>query len=288
MKQIIVTSDDFGLSPAVNRAVEKAWNEGILTCASIMPGGAAFAEAVAIARRNPGLQIGLHLTLVQGKAVLPPERIPDLVDSAGSFSDNPVAAGMRYFFDKGLYKQLKKEVEAQIVKVREAGIAMSHIDGHLNIHLHPTVFAFLADLMPRHGITSFRLSRERLRHNLAFDRERIGGKVMERIIFGSLCANALPELKRLGIFYANEVKGVLNSGRMTEEYLLNILDGLRDGVTELYFHAGMLPDQEITRYMPDYRHEAELAAIMSQRVRQKLEAHGIVLCNYRGDRKNHA
>ncbi|MEI6305610.1 MAG: hopanoid biosynthesis-associated protein HpnK, partial [Deltaproteobacteria bacterium] len=280
--------DDFGLSPSVNWAVEKAWNEGILTCASIMPGGAAFDEAVAIAQRNPGLQVGLHLTLVQGKAVLPSKRIPGLVDGAGNFPDNPVAAGMRYFFDKSLYKQIKLEIEAQIVKVLEAGIPLSHIDGHLNIHLHPTVFDFLKDLMPRYGITSFRLSRERLKHNLAFDRERIGGKVMERIIFGSLCANALPELKRLGIRYADEVKGVLNSGRMTEEYLLKILDGLKDGVTELYFHAGMLPDPEISLYMPDYRHEAELAAIMSQRVRQKMEAHGIELCNYRGDRKNHA
>ena len=193
MKQIIVTSDDFGLSQGVNRAVEKAWNDGILTCASLMPGGGAFDEAVAIAQRNPGLQVGLHLTLVQGKAVLPSGRVPGLVNGAGNFPDNPVASGMRYFFDKSLYKQIKLEIEAQIVKVLETGIPLSHIDGHLNIHLHPTVFAFLTDLMPRYGITSFRLSRERLKHNLTFDRERIGGKVMERIIFGSLCANALPE-----------------------------------------------------------------------------------------------
>ncbi|HEY4745903.1 MAG TPA: ChbG/HpnK family deacetylase, partial [Desulfuromonadaceae bacterium] len=106
MKQLIITSDDFGLSPGVNAAVERAWRNGILTCASIMPGGAAFDEAVEIARRNPGLQVGLHLTLVQGRSVLPPAEIPGLVDGNGNFTDNPVAAGMRYFFDKGLYKQL--------------------------------------------------------------------------------------------------------------------------------------------------------------------------------------
>ncbi len=287
-RHLIITSDDFGLSPGVNAAVEKAWRDGILTNASIMPNGAAFDEAVEIARRNPGLQVGLHLTLVQGAAVLPPDRVPGLVDEAGNFTDNPVAAGMRYFFDKGLYKQLKQEIEAQIVKVRDAGIPLSHVDGHLNIHLHPTVFAFLADLMPRHGITSFRLSRERLLHNLAFDRERVAGKAVERVIFGALAAQARPVLKRLGIRHAVEVKGVLNSGRMTEEYILNILDGLEDGLTEIYFHPGLLPDEEISRRMPDYRHEAELAAITSQRVRQKLDALGIELYNYRGDRKGHA
>lgn len=288
MKQLIITSDDFGLSSGVNRAVEKAWQEGILTCASIMPGGAAFEEAVEIARANPGLQVGLHLTLVQGTAVLPPDQIPGLVDRNGRFTDNPVAAGMRYFFDKGIYKQLKREIEAQIVRVAEAGIPLSHVDGHLNIHLHPTVFAFLGELMPRYGITSFRLSRERLLHNLAFDRERAMGKAVERVIFGSLSSHALPRLERLGIRHADEVKGVLNSGRMTEGYVLNILDGLADGLTEFYFHPGCLPDEEISRRMPDYRHGEELAAITSPRVRERLEQSGIELCNYRGDRKNHA
>ena len=283
MKQLIITSDDFGLSPGVNAAVEKAWKHGILTCASVMPGGAAFDNAVAIARRNPGLQVGLHLTLLQGKAVLPYEQIPDLVDEAGCFSDNPVATGMRYFFDKGLYKQLKREIEAQIERVVETGLPLSHVDGHLNIHLHPTVFGFLTDLMPRYGITSFRLSRERLFHNLRFDRQRRMGKSVERIVFGALANHARPLLDRLGIRYAVEVKGVLISGRMTEAYLLNIIDGLNEGLTELYFHPGILPDAEITRRMPNYRHEEELAAIISQRVRAKLAESHIGLCNYRGE-----
>ncbi len=76
MKRLIITADDFGLSGGVNRAVEQAWKNGLLTGASIMPGGAAFDEAVKIARRNPALQVGLHLTLVQGRAVLPAEKIP--------------------------------------------------------------------------------------------------------------------------------------------------------------------------------------------------------------------
>src|SRR5450631_4456146 len=197
-KQLIITADDFGLSAGVNAAVERGWRDGILTSTSIMPGGAAFDEALLIARRNPGLQVGLHLTLVQGKAVLPTSQIPGLVNEAGCFSDNPVAAGMRYFFDKGIYKQLLQEIEAQIERVVDSGIPLSHIDGHLNIHLHPTVFAFLTEPMPRYGITSFRLSRERLCHNLRFDRQRRAGKTVERIIFGILAGRARPHLDQLG------------------------------------------------------------------------------------------
>lgn len=285
MKQLVITSDDFGLSSGVNRAVEKGWQDGLLTCASIMPGAAAFDEAVAIVRRNPGLQVGLHLTLVQGRAVLPPDSIPEIVNQAGCFTDNPVAAGMRYFLDRGLYCQLKREIEAQIVRVLDAGIPLTHIDGHLNIHLHPTVFSILTEMMPRYGISSFRLSRERLSHNLRFDRERRFGKTVERIIFGTLAKKAQPRLDELNIHYATEVKGVLNSGRMTEDYILNIIEDLQDGLTEIYFHPGLLPDAEITRRMPDYRHEEELAAITSSAVKIRLKQLQIAVQNYRGDVK---
>lgn len=284
-RQLIITSDDFGLSSGVNQAVEQAWRDGILTNASLMPGGNAFDEAVEIARRNPGLQVGVHLTLVHGRAVLPPEQIPGLVDSAGKFTDNPVKAGMRYFFDRGLHSQLRQEIEAQLDKVRDTGLPVTHLDGHLNIHQHPTVFAILAELMPKYGIASFRLSRERLSHNVRFDRNRLVGKTAERIIFGALSDHCRPQLDGLGIRYAAEVKGVLNSGRMTEAYVLAILDGLGEGLTEMYFHPGCLPDAEITRRMPDYRHEAELAALLSPTVRQKLKELRITVQNYRGDVK---
>jgi len=287
-RSLIITSDDFGLSSGVNHAVEQAWQEGILTCASLMPGAAAFEEALEIAKRNPGLQVGLHLTLVHGYSVLPPSAIPGLVDETGSFTDNAVAAGMRYFFNKALYPQLKAEIEAQIRRIIDAGISPTHIDGHLNIHQHPTVFHILTELMPRYGIKTFRLSRERLGQNLRFDRERILGKMVESIIFGRLSNNCLPSLHRIGIGHADEVKGVLNSGRMTETYILNILDGLQDGATEIYFHPGILPDEEITKRMPDYRHTEELAALTSPLVKQKIRQLGIQLKNYRGEIKPYA
>jgi hopanoid biosynthesis associated protein HpnK len=285
MKQLIITSDDFGLSSGVNLAVELAWREGILTCASIMPGATAFDEAVLISAQNPGLQIGLHLTLVQGRSVLTHKEIPGLVDASGNFSDNPVATGMRYFFDRGLYCQLKREIEAQILKVLDAGIPLSHIDGHLNIHLHPTVFRILGELMPRYGIKSFRLSQERLAHNLKFDPERRFGKIVERIIFGSLAKSARTRLANLGIMHAAEVKGILSSGRMTEVYILNIIEDLRDGLTEIYFHPGILPDTEISRRMPNYRHEDELAAIIAPAVKSRLKQLQITVQNYRGEVK---
>jgi hopanoid biosynthesis associated protein HpnK len=286
MKELIVNADDFGLSKGANRAIIRAWQEGILTSASLMVGGSAFAEAVALARENPGLQVGLHLTLVQGRASQPHDGFPSIVDRQGEFSNDPVHAGMRYFFLRPLRKQLHREIEAQILEFRETGLPLSHIDGHLNIHMHPVIFDILKELMPRFGIKSFRLSRERLGVDLALAPRRLLGKTVDAFIFSRLAARCRPVLDRLGIAYATEVKGLLNSGRMTEEYLLGALDILQKGVTEIYFHPGCHPDDELRRWMPDYLHEEELAALTSPRVKGKVAQLGIRLRNYRGEGKS--
>lgn len=288
LKKLVINADDFGLSSGVNRAVEQAWQQGILTQASLMAGGDAFDEAIAIAERNPGLQVGLHLTLVQGRPVLPPDKVPGLVTANGCFPDNPVLMGMKLFFDPTIRMQLRNEIEAQILKVKQAGIPLSHIDGHLNIQMHPTVFSVLSELMQLHGITSFRITRERLLQNLRHDRTRLAGKLAERLIFGALASHAQPSLRYHDITTASEVKGVLNSGRMTEDYLLAITENLRPGLTEWYLHPGCLPDSEISRRMPDYHHEQELAALLSPRLRFRLQELGVTLTNYHGETKPYA
>lgn len=287
-RQLIINADDFGLSSGVNKAVIRAWREGILTSASLMMGGSACEEAVSLAKENPGLQVGLHLTLVQGRSVAPHEGFPTITDREGNFSNDPVHSGMRFFFVKPLRKQLRREIQGQLDAFVATGLPLSHLDGHLNIHLHPTVFGILRELMPSYGINSIRLTRELLRPNLAIDRQRLVGKMADAFIFEQLSRQCRPWLDRAGIFYTDEVKGLLNSGRMTEEYLLAALDSVGEGTTEIYFHPGCLPCDEISRLMPDYRHEEELAALTSPRVKAKLAELGIVLMNYRGEEKTYA
>lgn len=288
MKELIINADDFGLCRGANEGIIRAWRQGILTSASLMPGGAAFDEAVALAKEHPALQVGLHLTLVQGRGVLPGKGIPALVDERGDFGNDPVLAGMRYYFLKPLRKKLHREIEAQIVKCLDAGIRLSHLDGHLNIHMHPVVFDILSELMPKYGIESFRLSRENLSANLSHDRRRLVGKCADAFIFASLARRCRSRLDRLGIRYAGEVKGLLNSGRMTESYLLHALDSVAEGVTEIYFHPGCRPCPELDRWMPDYLHDEELGALTSGQVTEKMARLGIRLRNYRGEVKEYA
>lgn len=282
MKQLIINADDFGLSPEVNRAVIRGWREGILTSASLMVGAPAFEEAVELARENPGLQVGLHLTLVQGRSVVDHGGFPCLTDPEGAFPHDPVFAGMRMFFIKSLQRQIQAEVEGQITRFLETGLSLSHIDGHLNMQMHPTVFAVLCRLMPKYGIETFRLTRERLRTELRTGRAM--GKIVDAAIFALLSRRCLPELQLRRIRFAGEVKGLLNSGGMTEEYLLAALGSLQDGMTEIYFHPADSAGAKSA--VPGYRHTEELAALLSPRVRDRIAELGITLCNYRGDVKN--
>ena len=102
LRRLIVNADDFGRSHSINEAVIRAHREGILTGASLMTNEPGFDEAVKLAKENPKLGVGLHLTLLCGHSALPPEKIPGLVNPRGEFSENPVAAGFRYFFQRGL------------------------------------------------------------------------------------------------------------------------------------------------------------------------------------------
>jgi hopanoid biosynthesis associated protein HpnK len=278
-KYLIINADDFGISTAVNRAVAKGWQDGILTSASLMVAGAACDEAVDLARQNPGLQVGLHLTLVQGRSVLNHRGFPSLTDSEGEFPYDPLQAGLRMYFLKPLYRQLRSEIEAQIEKFLATGLPLSHIDGHLNIHMHPTVFTVLCQLLPQYGISTFRLSRERLGRELRIAPRRPFGKALDAFIFGRLANRCLPELQLRSIGFAAEVKGLLNSGCITEAYLLKTLDTLQEGITEIYLH----PAETGSPLLPEYRQADELSALLSSRVQEKIRSLGIILSNYRGE-----
>src|SRR6266498_3494612 len=136
-RRLIVNADDFGRSHSINQAVLRAHRDGILTSASLMVNGAAAAEAIELARENPRLGVGLHLSLVCGTSALAPRDIPGLVNGAGHFSNNPVATGIRYFFQSRLRPQLEREIDAQFGKFHATGLPLDHVTGPLHFHLHP-------------------------------------------------------------------------------------------------------------------------------------------------------
>lgn len=279
-RRLIVSGDDFGLSPGVNAGILRAYRDGVLTSASLLVNASATAEAVALAHEHPGLAVGLHLALAQGRAVAPPESIPDLVGADGTFGNWPVLSGLRYFFLPGIRAQLRREIEAQLTRFQSFGVALSHVDGHLNVHLHPVVLEILLELAAEHNIGAIRLVRDPVVQALWLDWRWPLRKIAEGTAFAALGCWAEPKLRAAGIRYSDRLYGLHQTGAIDEDYLLALIPRLPPGTTELYCHPGVLPDAEIEYWMPDYQHDDEMAALCSARVRRALYDHGVTLCNY--------
>ena len=281
MKRLIVNGDDFGLSRQVNAGILHAHQHGILTNTSLMVTGSAWKEAIELARQTPRLQVGLHLTLVQGTAVLPHQTISSLTDGDGNFLNNPTLAGLRYFFSSRARTQVQDECRAQIERFLATDLPLAHIDGHVNIHLHPVVFDSLLGLAQEYGVRAMRVTREDLRSSLALDARHSLRKRWESFIFSRLARRAQQKLHASGIVFPDALFGLHQSGALDEAYLLKLLPRLQTGTTELYCHPAFLPCPEVQRWTPTYQRDTELAALTSPTVQDSIRGHGIQLVGYR-------
>jgi len=238
-RRLVVNADDFGRSQPINLAVIRAHREGILTSASLMVNEPRAGEAAALARENPGLGVGLHLTLVCGAAALPAETIPQLANARRQFSDHPVAAGWRYFASAHCRAQLRLEIAAQFEKFRATGLPLDHVNGHLHLHLHPVVFDILMDNAPRWGITALRLTDDWFGLNARLAKGRWLYRLSHAAIYRLLSARARPVLARQGIRHTRAVFGLLQNARVDAEYVAKLLPRLPPGDSELYSHPSL-------------------------------------------------
>jgi hopanoid biosynthesis associated protein HpnK len=279
-RRLVVSGDDFGAAPEVNAGIVRAHRDGILTSTSLMVTGDAAAEAVALARAHPRLAVGLHLVLAQGRPAAAGSRLaaPD-----GAFRRAPVATGIRYAWmsvSQAGRAELRREVEAQLAAFAATGLCLAHVDGHLNMHLHPMVLPILLEQARRYGIRAMRLSRERIGAALRFDRRHAARKIAEGAVFHALAAYAAPRLRAAGVVVADRVYGMHQTGHVDEAYLLAVIARLPEGVSEVYCHPsdGIAP--ALAAYQPGYDHAGEVAALVSPRVRAAVEAAGVELVAY--------
>ncbi len=270
--RLIVTADDFGLSWAVNEAVERASRSGILTCASLMVGEAAAPDAVERARRLPGLRVGLHVVVADGRPVLAPERIPALCDGDGRLDGRLVRAGFRFFFRPQARRQLEDEIEAQFAAFAQTGLPLDHVNAHKHMHLHPTVLSLMLRIGRRYGMRAVRLPYEP--SIVAVSRGAWRRYWQATSVIGLWTWVMRQRLDRAGVLHNDAVLGLLQSGALDEASVLALLKRLPPGVTELYCHPATSDDAGALAL--GYRKKAEFEALMSLKVAAALQEGGVV------------
>lgn len=276
---VIINGDDFGFSSGVNQGIITAHQQGVLTSTSLMVTGQAFDEAVNLAHVHPKLAVGLHLVLGSGKAVLPPSHIPHLVDSNGNFSDKHHQAGIHYHLSQDARRELPLEIRAQLEKFRSTGLQLSHVDGHNHMHFNPIVLHTLVDLSKEFNIKVIRLPYEELGMTLKIDS---GDRLMKTIwylVMSGLRWYGERLLKPKGIVSPERVYGWLQSGRMTEAYLLGLIPQIQADLIEIYAHPAIAIAGE-PRNGPQGAGQLELDALLSHQVRDMLASKGFQLINY--------
>jgi hopanoid biosynthesis associated protein HpnK len=275
-RRLIVTADDFGRDVAINEAVEAASRDGILSCASLMVGAPAAADAVERARQLPRLPVGLHLVLTDGRPVLPPSDVPGLVAADGRFDDNLARAGLRYSFVPGARRQLAAEIRAQFEAFRATGLDLDHVNAHQHMHLHPTVARLIVEIGRSYGMQAVRLPHEPsavLRRASPDEPYRISA-------YRPVVAALRRRLRRAGMTSNDQVFGIAWSGAMVEERLFSLLLHLPPGVSEIYCHPATRETPALAAAMPGYCSTEELAALVSRRVRQRVAELGISLIGF--------
>lgn len=253
-RRLIVTADDFGDTPEVNAAVLRAHEAGILRFASLMALRPAAAQAAKLALARPGLGVGLHLELC---------------------ASEPEKAGARYFFSAKARAGLEGEIRAQIEAMLAFGLKPTHIDGHINVHVHPVIFPAVCRLAREYGIPRVRLPSGEWEALKGFPGAERPGTALLAGVFGAMGAWVGPAAEGLA---RPPSWGLLRSGLMKEDYVLWLIARLPEGTTELYFHP--TTDEKLkAASLPTATHQSttELDTLLSPRVRRSLEERGVEL-----------
>jgi hopanoid biosynthesis associated protein HpnK len=274
-KQVIFNADDFGRSPAINNAVIQAHRQGVLTSASLMVAGEACKEAVELARATPRLAIGLHLVVGNGQAVLSYKEIPHLVDVHGRFRDDPLRCGLLYYFSRTAQAELAKELKAQFERFTATGLPLSHVDGHLHLHIHPTIFNLLLPLAEEYGAHGLRLPLDELGLALRYNHQQVVTKIAWAIALGLVCHWLQSRLRKSHLSVPQQVYGVMQSGQMHTAYVMKVLRHIQKPTAELFFHPSTTTQREALGPNP-----GDLETLLSPAVKQAIEECGLRLATY--------
>lgn len=276
MKQLIINADDFGRHELINRAVRVAVKKGCLRSASIMAGGIAFDDAVETARRLPNLGVGVHLTLANGNPILPPNKIPSLVTADGTFHENHVAFLKLYLQGKINLDEVKAELSAQIEKVIRAGLKITHVDSHQHLHHVPRIIKIVLDLADKAGINAIRISNAKI-----FEGEFGGvGQFVGRLGLAALAKFAARQAHKKNFRTPNHFTGIVAGESVTENFMLNLIENLDEGTTEVMLHPGTnnLTLKNFCQWEHDF--QAELNAVTSKKVLALLKEKNITAVNF--------
>jgi predicted glycoside hydrolase/deacetylase ChbG (UPF0249 family) len=270
MKRLLVVADDFGLTPGINEGIAQAFGNGPLTSTSFLANTPHFDASMRLLSSLPGLKVGVHLTLVGGRPVLPARDVPSLAGADGAFRASWKSFLPAWWAGRIRREQVEAEWRAQIRKAREAGLSLAHLDSHQHLHALPGLWTIAARLAVEFGIPRLRRPRETCAPPPGTPWSR---RLVRRGLLAFASDSPGPGIVRC----CDHFFGIAQTGHLDADSLAGILMRIPPGWSELITHPGR-EDEELERsYRWGYRWERELEALCSERVREQIHRQGIQL-----------
>ena len=280
MKQLIINADDFGLHPLINKGIIKGHSEGIITSTSLMPSAPYFGEAVQLAKANPSLGVGIHLTLVGGVKPACTSGVNSLLIAGGVFAEDYTVFAKKWYTGSIKKNEVVKELETQIEKVLAAGIKPTHIDSHQHMHVLPGIAGIVVRLCEKYGIKKIRMPGENIFWSGGFE-AGIGRKIgRDGLSFCAMLAKS--KAKSAGLVYPQHFFGMLAGGNLNVGLVKNILLNLPEGTSEIMTHPGFDSAELAKHFTWGYHWQDELDAFLSAENKEIVREHGIKLINFGG------
>ena len=271
----MVTADDFGLAEEVNEAVEYAHRTGVLSAASLMVAGPAARHAVHLARRLPGLRVGLHLVLVDGAPALPREEVTELIDAAGALRGDLLSTALRLALSPLARRQMAQEIAAQLAAFRDTGLTLDHINAHRHFHVHPVVAADFIRQAAQDGAKAVRVPFEPIE---PLRRVEPTSLTWQQRVTAPWAGRLRERARRVGLQVPTATFGVRWSGQMTAKRLTGLLRHLPDGLNEIYLHPAT--SNTFAGCTPGCHYSQEFAALVDREVIETVRRSGSAVGGY--------
>jgi hopanoid biosynthesis associated protein HpnK len=239
-----------------------------------MVSAAAAADGIARARRLPTLRVGLHLVLVDGRPALPPENLPDLVDTSGCLRKDLAALGLAICARPTVRAQLRAEIEAQFRAYLKTGLDLDHVNAHKHFHLHPAVANDVIAIGRRYGMQGLRVPREPAAVLAKIESQTVRAPTLIAPWTKLLSRRA----RRAGLLSPDWVFGLAWSGAMSTRRLDGLLRHLPIGSTEIYLHPAIRDD--FVGSAPGYRYADELTALIDPNIAALVRRPDVALGGY--------
>jgi predicted glycoside hydrolase/deacetylase ChbG (UPF0249 family) len=265
VKRLIVTADDLGLAKSINEGITKAYREGIVNSVSVIPTGEALGDAVRIIKDLGLKEIGAHLSLTETKPLL----------KSSKYYKNHDLFFKDIIFGKIDLEVVKRELKAQLELLKNADTKITHINSHEHIHMVPEILNIFISLAKEFNIPALRYPRgDRPMRPFNIN------DLYKKSILSYFSGRTKDIFKSSGLLYTDHFLGLLDAGKLREDLLIEMLSGLKDGVTELVCHPGFLSPEVIDRYKWHIGAEGELFALTGHRVKSAIKENKIRLITY--------